>query len=514
MARAGSTLEGSVILPGTDDTLCAGLMNGPKAERQRQRIMEGVTMARGLAGDAVMNYRLATVDGKPVVVDKGTGEVLEAGPGQARALRFAFMHLLGADPANHAVGVVKEVHEDGREELHEEGAAQTRHSSRLNTNYLEAMRRRNRKNARRAVTRCQGSMTQAEWYQHKHPHMRGRIAWSLLTLTLPRVDGMTPFLEVRRINRAMDLFRKRLTWKLKVRGAIKGVEMKLSVFMGQVGIHVHAHLLILAKWWKWEDLRAEWFQAVAKATEEVYAVELDQEALEAQVEGGIVTDIRTVKTHHHEGEVDLESALQETLKYITKPDDWEALVKAGQVGRDLLLELEEIERWPRMFELMGKAREDKAAPVDPANAEGGRGFLDTACIFDGEVEGKEEPHPLDGSLPGLLDPQADPKGGPEAGLEEEPRPPPQVRAPSWRQLMNTLPIGEWLAVMVARMTSARRYIASLILKTRGGIWFTLDGKPLGAGEPERGPLPSLKAPRLQAPDTMGDLWEGMDLAFA
>jgi hypothetical protein len=80
--------------------------------------------------------------------------------------------------------------------------------------------------------------------------------------------------------------------------------------------------------------------------------------------------------------------------------------------------------------------------------------------------------------------------------------------------MDTLPLGEWVAVVAARMASARRHIARLILERRGGIWFTLDGAPLGSGEPERSPMPSLKAPRLQAPDTLGDLWEGMDLAFA
>lgn len=386
-----------LIPHGAEDALRSTLLTGPKAERQRQRQREGIAIAKGLSGAAVMNYRLDRLEDRPVLVDKETGEVIEAGPGEGRALRFAMMHLLGADAANHAVGVVKEVHEDGREELHEEAAAQTRHSSRLNTNYIEAMRRRNRKNARRAVLRSQGTMTPGEWHQHRHAHMRGRLGWGLLTLTLPRVDGMSPFLEVRRINRAMDLFRKRAAWTKHIRGAIKGVEMKLPVFMGTVGIHVHAHLLILSKWWDWLELRREWFACTAKATEEVYGVELDEEALERAVEGGVVTDIRTVRTKHHGGEVDLEAALQETLKYITKPDDWEALVAAGQVGRDLLLELEEIERWPRMFELMGGAREVKASPSDPATAEGGRGFVHTACVNDGEVEGPDEAHPLDGS---------------------------------------------------------------------------------------------------------------------
>ena len=495
-----------------DENLRAFLMEGPKAERQRLRMAEAIAVAKGLAGDAVMNYRLTEVDGRPVLLDKTTGEVLEAGPGQGRALRFAVMHLLGADPANHAVGVVRDVHEDGREEFHEEATAQTRHSSRLNTNYIEAMRRRNRKNARRAVRSCLKSLSAGEAFQH-HRGLRGRMAWSLLTLTLPRVDGMTPFLEVKRINRAMDLFRKREAWKLRVRGAIKGVEMKLSVFMGQVGIHVHAHLLILSKWWRWQDLRAEWFAAVCKATEDVYGVELDDEALEGQVEGGVVTDIRTVRTKEHAGEVDLEDALQETLKYITKPDDWDALVKAGQVGRDLLLELEEIERWPRMFELLGKAREVKARPSDSAAAEGGRGFLDTACVNDGTAQAPEEDHPLDGSIPGLLPQESRPQGGPETGPLVSARPPPVTRPPSWRQLMDTLPIGEWVAVMVKRMVSARRYIGRLILETRGGIWFTLDGRPLGAGEPEQSAKPFHKAPRLtQCVCPMGDLWAGTGIA--
>ncbi|HET6330570.1 MAG TPA: hypothetical protein VFF76_07265 [Holophagaceae bacterium] len=137
------------------------MLTGPKAERQRQRQREGIAIAKGLSGAAVLNYRLATLEGRPALVDKETGEVIEAGPGEGRALRFAMMHLLGADAANHAVGVVKEVHEDGREQLHEEAAAQTRHSSRLNTNYIEAMRRRNRKNATFRSTRTRPALSAA-----------------------------------------------------------------------------------------------------------------------------------------------------------------------------------------------------------------------------------------------------------------------------------------------------------------------------------------------------------------
>lgn len=426
------------------------------------------------------------------------------------------MHLLGADPANHAVGIVEEVHEDGRKEIHEEGTAQTRHSSRLNTNYIEAVRRRNRGNARRGVLRAQGSMTPGEWFQHRNVHMRGRLGWSLLTTTLPRVEaqaGATPFLEIRRWNRAFDLFRKREQWGEKVRAGIKGVELKLSTFMGTLGIHAHGHMLILARWWNWRDIRREWFACVKQATLDIYGVELDAEALEAQVEGGVITDIRSVKTRHHEGEVTLEEALQETLKYVTKPDDWEELVQAGQVGQKVLLELEEVERWPRMFELLGAARQVKATAADPAAAEGGRGFLDTACVNDGEAKGPVEDHPLDGSLPGLLEPLAGPPKGPEDVPEVSPRPPPPGRAPSWRELMDQLPLGEWWAMMVDRMKSARRFIARLILERRGGIWITLDGRALGAGEPERIHEPIRRAPRVPTgQDPLWDLWEGVTLA--
>ncbi|MBS1766006.1 MAG: hypothetical protein JST05_01190 [Acidobacteria bacterium] len=502
-------LEGAQV-----ENLKGSLLEGPKAARQRQRQQEGITIARGLAGDAVMGYRLATVEGRRELVCKHSGEVIEAAPGEGKALRYALMHMMGADPRNHAVGIVEEIHEDGRVERHEEAAAATRHSSRLNTNYIEAQRRRNRKKAKAGIRQARAAMTKAEWYQHRHPHMRGRLAFCLTTLTLPRVENPHPLLEVKRIVRALDLFRKRDSWTSHVRGAVKGIEMKVGVFMGTITIHVHAHILMLAKWWEWKALRGEWFDCIARATRDIYGEDLDREALEARVEGGVVTDIRTVKTAHHGGEVDLESALQETLKYITKPDDWEALVKAGQVGRDFLLELEEIERWPRMFELMGAARGAKTSPAKDADAEGGRGFLDTACLSDGTAQEPAEAHPLDGSLPGLLEPQAVPKGGAESAPVDSRGPPKAPRPPTWRQLMDTLPIGEWVAVVAARMASARRHIARLILERRGGIWFTLDGAPLGSGEPERSPMPSLKAPRPQAPDSLGDLWEGMDLAFA
>ena len=498
----------------TGRNLRRALLTGPKAERQRQRQREALTVAQGLAGQDVLDLRLVTLDGRPAVINERTGELVEAGPGEGRALRFALMHLLGAAPENHAVGLVEEVHEDGRKELHEESTAQTRHGSRLCSNYIEALRRRNRGNARRGVLRAQGSMSPAEWYQHRNPKMRGRLAWSFLTLTLPRVEHGSPFQEVRRFVRAFDLFRKREAWGDKVRAAVKGVELKLSTFMGAVGIHVHGHVLMLARWWRWQDLRREWFACVQRATLDIYGEELDAEALEAQVEGGVITDIRTVRSKHHEGEVPLEDALQETLKYITKPDDWADLVQAGQVGRRMLLELEEVERWPRMFELLGTARERKGTAADPADAEGGRGFLDTACVNDGDPNGPEEAHPLDGTEAGNLRPDAGTPEGPEGGPATSPRPPPPDRAPSWRELMDTLPLGKWMAVMIERTRSARRFIARMILERRGGTWFTLDGKALGAGEPERLHEPIRKAPRLPFGECpIRDLWEGTEFAL-
>jgi hypothetical protein len=503
------------LFPGADEALRRTLLTGPKADRQRQRQREALTIAKGLAGEDVLDLRLVTLDGIHQVINERTGEVVEAGPGEGRALRYAWMHLLGAAPENHAVGIVEEVHEDGRTEYHEEATAQTRHGSRLCGNYIEALRRKNRSHARRAVRRAQASMTPGEWYQHRNPHMRGRLAWTFLTLTLPRVEQGSPFLEVRRFVRAFDLFRKRDAWKAHVRAGIKGVEMKFNVFMGTVGIHVHGHLMILSRWWKWQDLRAEWFACVQQATLDVYGVELDAAALESQVEGGVITDIRTIKSQHHEGEMALEDALQETLKYVTKPDDWDDLVQAGAVGRRMLLELEDVARWPRMFELLGTAREAKQTDADMAAAEGGRGFLDTACLNDGNPNGPDEDHPLEGADSGNLCPEAGTPQGPQGTPQASPRPPPSERAPSWRELMDILPLGKWMAVMVERTRAARRYIARKILETRGGIWITLDGLALGAGEPERVHEPirrrPSRLPELECP--IVDLWEGTEFAM-
>ncbi|OIQ67561.1 hypothetical protein GALL_508610 [mine drainage metagenome] len=145
-----------------DAAIRRALLTGPKAERQRQRQHEAITIAKGLAGEEVLDLRLVTLDGRPQVINERTGELVEAGPGEGRALRYAWMHLLGAAPENHAVGIVEEVHEDGRKEYHEEGTAQTRHGSRLCVNYIEPLRRKNRRHARRAVRRAQASMTPGE----------------------------------------------------------------------------------------------------------------------------------------------------------------------------------------------------------------------------------------------------------------------------------------------------------------------------------------------------------------
>lgn len=423
-----------------DGSGCRGDARKAKARYQELRAEREAAIAEALLdGQRIKVVRMG--EGISGVVDLESGELLEGNPGQALAERLAVLHMLASQRGNHWVG-----EGDGEHGSYAIAGALWRPSSRLSPCYMEALRRRSRGEAREGVKRLEDTLTAGERWMLRHK-LRGRWDWSFLTLTQPRIHGEADEQSIRRMNHAFGLLRKREAWKTHIRGGVKGLEAP----MDHGGAHAHIHFLGLMKYWGQAEIKAEWWECMDQAMQEIHGFGL--------AEGGdLIVDVRAVRLKgkaRYEGEISLEDAVAECVKYVTKTDDLVELDEDGHATAYLhperLLALELVRRWPRMFELLGLARTQKGVSESAQNApkgvlaDVGGSSLDTTSIFDG---GRGGTGALDLGLErgGTLD--VPPGKGGKA-------PPGRLRPPSWRELMDTLSLTDWITLMVARVRSAR-----------------------------------------------------------
>jgi hypothetical protein len=368
----------------------------------------------------------------------------DAGPGEALADRFATLLMLSAQDENHAVGVF-----DGNDGQTFEGSTTLWKSSlRLDPTWMEAMRRRTRKEAKERFQAMRERLqaNPAEWVAYKKKDRSWSYGDRFMTLTMNKIEGACTFDEVKRFNAACRYLFKSKWWRSqtqmegsrlpRILGGIKAMEDALSAD----GPHVHGHFLLIARRLDQDALHAEWTKAVELATAKIYGIKVGGFML-------IKPDLRTVTKRHSDRSdcIGLEDALDEVCKYMTKPSDLLAphINRAGEQvdppDADVLLALCLVPRWPRMVEHLGAARKEAKPAQRPS--------LDTSCI----------------SVPAPRLPQ--PEYWEEGGIEPEERvafrlkiaesvgynlPRPPDKAPTWRQLMHTLSLHDWLQAIASR----------------------------------------------------------------
>jgi hypothetical protein len=129
-----------------------------------------------------------------------------------------------------------------------------------------------------------------------------------------------------------------------------------------------------------------------------------------------------------------ETALQEVCKYVTKSESWLS------VPDSQLVSIAEVKRWPRMFELLGEARESSHSVTvhSEANKTKAVTYLDTQNISDGVAS--------QDSLVSYLDCPVD-------------RPP-----PTWRELAVTLERQAWLNNLRFKVGVGRRWRKSMLTR--------------------------------------------------
>lgn len=455
----------SIPLPGLENEPEV-ILGSDAGKKQEFRTDQTAELASILAGGPI---EILETEAGPVLVNTETGETLED-----RAAAFGVLLHLASAENNQAAGYFEAP--GGRNWYG--AAALWKSSLRVDPNWMETMRRRSRNNARLALRRMFDTLPQREKLA-RHFGWKQRLSLKLVTLTMPHIKGASSVAEVRRINRAFALLTKREFWKRMAWGGVKGIEDALDAD----GPHVHIHALLLARWVDREALRAEWGACVTLATEEATG-----EPLEAPLQAFI--DVRQVtrKGKATGDAVDVEDAVNEVTKYVTKPSTFLEADKAGRmIPREVLVDLCEVERWPRMFELLGRARElvkrRKSTHADK---------LETAAAASAALDSIHrayltgEPFKLGPDLSqvvadaGAFDTEDDAECTRrmiEALRNLQKVPPKKTRPPSWRVLLDSMPFDLWLQTMIERAKRGRKFrLRQLIERFPGARIVLFDGE--------------------------------------
>jgi len=433
------------------------------AIRQQTRREIGLALANRLLGGELQFVNLE--DG-PAIVNADTGEIVED-----RSAAFAALLAFAGDPSNHAAGIF----DDGTGETYHGGTSFWRSSLRLDPNWIEAMRRRSREKARAAMRKMMDGLSTAERCARRYG-WRQKLTLKLLTLTMPHHAGTTTQSELKRFNAALTLLKKRSYWCSNIVGGIKGVEDALTA----KGPHVHGHLLVLGKYLDRSRLMDEWRECLDAATWSSYGFGLAEGC-------PVILDIRVVRKKGAPSSdcVSWEDALNETTKYMTKPSNFLAGDDGVAIPREALLDLCEVKRWPRMFELLGRCREayKQSTPQETANAAQAaldsirRAYLTGTPSevprsvtwewvegWDSETDGPEEMRIFVVNSLKLR----------ESGALSRGRP------PSWRELLDTLSLSDWLAMMVGRFRRGRMFRLNQILRNNPSAYLvTFNGLEFG-----------------------------------
>jgi hypothetical protein len=228
---------------------------------------------------------------------------------------------------------------------------------RLCTSCAAKLARKSRAKGRRAVTKIDRIFD-------KRAKAELGLRWRSVLLTQPLRKGSDPIAATERIQRAFGLLIERVFWKTRVKGGIKGVEFTVRVTGDELnGFHVHIHLLLLSKFIAVDADKAKQFERHLKKFnlsdktlqgEWRYCLNKAGASDDSRLSyKRLVVSVMDTKNHSEQirGDKTNESAIMETAAYMCKFESWK------EISDKDLLRIAEIERWGRMFEVLGAGRE-------------------------------------------------------------------------------------------------------------------------------------------------------------
>jgi hypothetical protein len=235
----------------------------------------------------------------------------------------------------------------------------------------------NQKSARQAIenTRMRKRVKHFCWTKNKQITERERLR--TIVLTMPKIKA-TCLLSLEILQCAWSLFRKRKFCKDYITGVIKSHEFTVRV---DDSYHAHSHLIVGGFFIPEDLLKAEWKYCVEQA---FIQFGFDYAALTEHLPDADKLNVQIKLVHS------LDKALKEVCKYMTKNESW------AQIPAAHLLELANVKRFPRMFDMGGRFRDTaqrfnkraalikarRVAKVDAAKRE--QYYVQTNGISDGE----------------------------------------------------------------------------------------------------------------------------------
>ncbi len=167
---------------------------------------------------------------------------------------------------------------------------------------------------------------------------RDDLTWQFPTLTSPSVPAsLLLCIEVNLT--AWALLRKRKLFVESVRAGYRGIEFTVNNSTGL--LHPHQHLLVMSKFLRPSDVRAEWQNAITVAWQK------EGVSLNFPASGAVIKIIHELIAKNGGS---LENAILETAKYCADGATWAALSDSD------LLDVASLDRFPRLFETFGQAR--------------------------------------------------------------------------------------------------------------------------------------------------------------
>jgi hypothetical protein len=193
------------------------------------------------------------------------------------------------------------------------------------------------------------------------------------------------------------------------------------------------------------------------------------------------------------GEIGLHSAVKELTKYLTKASSW------SEVSDDQLVEIAEVRRWPRCFDLLGEWRGIKKPAVDvvrpvlhPNPGETWEEFCKRVMRADADPssyviawDGLNASHSLY-AAGREADASLDTDFIKRSGCDEATESPPRklwlkAREPSLMEIGEGMSFKSWLTLVSIRLANTRRVRRrQLAKKYPAARFFCLDGSEFGA----------------------------------
>jgi hypothetical protein len=230
--------------------------------------------------------------------------------------------------------------------------------------------KRNRKLASEAI-----QQTKLKRREHKclvkNKYVVENEKYRFITLTMPKVP-LSCKETLSLLSRAWQLFRKLEFTKIYLPGYVKSVEFTVR---SDNSYHAHIHLLAISFYIPEQMIKRLWRRCLQAAFSEF--------GLDWRCETKNNKPVVNLKLADN-----TEKALLEVCKYVTKSESW------GKVPAEHLLEVANIKRWGRMFELAGSLKKtaqriklkkeiDKEIQVELEQNNVDQDYLDTKEITDG-----------------------------------------------------------------------------------------------------------------------------------